>query len=71
MSQLATAGVRFEKTTSSSSRNFAVLLNRMKSTARFWGFCGHTPEEAENFAPKRGTVHVYKVGAMIPVPRQR
>lgn len=66
MSQLATAGVRFEN--DQQFRNFAVLLNRMKSTARFWGFCGHTPEEAENFAPKRGTVHVYKVGRNDPCP---
>ncbi len=66
MSQLATAGVRFEN--DQQFRNFAVLLNNMKSTARFWGFCGHTPEEAENYAPKRGTVHVYKVGRNDPCP---
>ena len=66
MSQLATAGVRFQD--DQQFRNFAVLLNNMKSTARFWGFCGHTPDEAANYAPKRGTIHVYKVGRNDPCP---
>ena len=66
MSQLATAGVKFED--DQQFRNFAVLLNNMKSASRFWGFCGHTPDEAENYAPKRGTVHVYKVGRNDPCP---
>lgn len=60
MGELAGSGMRFEN--DQQFRSFAVLLNKMKSTSRFWGFCGHTPEEAENFAQKRGPVHVYKVG---------
>lgn len=66
LSQLAAAGVHFEN--DQQFRNFAVLLNNMKSTARFWGFCGHTPEEAANFEPKKGPVHVYKVGRNDPCP---
>ena len=66
ISQLATAGVKFED--DQQFRNFAVLLNKMKSTARFWGYCGHTPDEAANYAHKRGTVHVYKVGRNDPCP---
>ena len=66
MGQLAHAGVRFQD--DQQFRNFAVLLNNMKSASRFWGFCGHTPDEAANFAPKRGTIHVYKVGRNDPCP---
>ncbi len=66
MGELAGSGIRFED--DQQFRNFAILLDKMKSASRFWAFCGHTPEEAANYAPKKGTIHVYKVGRNDPCP---
>lgn len=66
MGMLASSGARFQN--DQQFRNFAILLDKMKSVSRFWSFCGHTPEEAANFDPKKGPVHVYKVGRNDPCP---
>ena len=66
MGELAGTGMRFEN--DQQFHSFAVLMDKMKSASRFWGFCGHTPVEAANYNPKKGTVHVYKVGRNDPCP---
>ena len=66
MGMLASSGARFEN--DQQFRNFAVLLNNLKSVSRFWSFCGHTPEEAANFEPNKSPVHAYKVGRNDPCP---
>ena len=66
MSQLATAGVRFEN--DQQFRNFAVLLNRMKSTARFWGFAAIRRRKPKTSLLSAAPCMCIKWGAMIPVP---
>ena len=66
MGELAGSGIRFEDDVQ--FRNFAILMDKMKDASRFWGFCGHTPSEVANYAPKRSTAHVYKVGRNDPCP---
>ena len=66
MGELAGSGIRFED--DQQFRSFALLMDKMKGASRFWGFCGHTPEEAANYNPKKSTIHVYKVGRNDPCP---
>ncbi len=65
MMDLANSGVRFE--TEEQFRNFSVLFGKLRATARFWAFCGHTAAEALNFT-KSGPVRVLKVGRNDPCP---
>ena len=66
MGVLATSGIRFE--TEEQLRSFAFLMGNLRSAVRLWSFCGHTPEEADNFAAKKATVHVQKIGRNDPCP---
>ena len=49
-------------------RNFGVLLDNLKGSARLWEFNGHTAAEARNFEEKSGPVRVIKVGRNDPCP---
>ena len=66
MSQLATAGVRFEN--DQQFRNFAVLLNRMKSTARFWGFAAIRRRKPKTSLLSAAPCMCIKVGRNDPCP---
>lgn len=49
-------------------RNFGVLVDNLRSSARLWEFNGHTAAEARNFEEKSGPVRVIKVGRNDPCP---